>query len=64
MFTLSYTKVFTGGILNGITYNGTMDFATELAAADWARWAEKGCDRPIAGDPYTVTDWCICPKTN
>lgn len=62
MFILSASKLFTAGILAGLTYNFDMEFVTEQAAIDWAKRAEKGIERPISGSPYRVTDWIVCPK--
>ncbi len=59
MFTLRGTKLFTSGVLNGLTYDFTMQFVSERAAIDWASWAEKGCEKPISGSPYRVTSWTI-----
>ncbi len=59
MFTLFATKLFTSGLLAGITYEFTMEFVTEQAAIDWATWAEKGCEKPIGGSPYRVINWSV-----
>ncbi len=64
MFILHGTKLFTAGTLAGLTHDFTMQFATEQAAIDWAKTAEKGIKKPVGGSPYRVTEWTITSGTS
>ncbi len=61
MVILSFTKLFVGGLLDGITYEGTMPFVSEALAIEWAETASRGIDRPIGGSPYRVISWSVSP---
>ncbi len=61
MVILSFTKLFIGGILDGIEYKGTMPFVSEALAIEWATVASKGIDKPIGGSPYRVISWSVSP---
>ena len=57
MITLYFTKQFTGGILKGLLYNESMHFDSYESAAQWLKFARKGCRKPYdRSSPYKVVD--------